>query len=135
VEAIDFRGQQRPAGAWWLDLTYTHPDDAFLGAARLYLNETHPAIREVLEEPDSKEARRTLSVIQWDASRRLLREVADDERILQGRFEEGSIGDVVSRMCRSILRKTPATVFTISRTDQDRFELILQEAFRLLRDG
>jgi hypothetical protein len=135
VEAVDFREAGLPDAAWWLSLAYDHPDDSFLGAARLYLNTGHPAVSEMLRDPASLQAKRTLSVIQWDASRRLLREAAGDDRMLGPTFEEGSVGDVIIRMARSILQRNDLkALFSLMERDPDRFETMLQAKLRLMWD-
>lgn len=138
VEVVDFSAQGRPGASWWLDVSYTDLDDSFLGAVRLYLNDGHPAIRALLEDPSSDQARATLSVIQWDATRKLLLRLVP-ALVEQGResrqMEEGSVGEVVGRMCRSLLRRDPASVRTMIDRDEDRFELVVQEAMGVLEVG
>lgn len=135
VEAMDFASQGLDDAVWWLSVAYDDPNDAFLASARLYLNSAHPAVSEMLQAPDSSTAKRTLSVIQWDATRRLLIEAAGDERMTAGPFEEGSIGEAIERISLSVLqRKDLEALFALMATDPDRFQRLLQDKLRLLRD-
>lgn len=134
VEAVDFSAQHMPEAAWSLSLAYTDPNDSFLGAVRLYLNSDHPAIAAMLADPESEESRRTVSVIQWDASRSLLLEASADARMADGPFEEESIGGVVTRMCTSILQQEVSSIFALMTSDPARFERLLQDKLRLMRD-
>lgn len=133
VEAIDFAQAGLPNAAWQLSVTYDDPNDAFLGSVRLYVNSSHPAIAELLQEPDSPSARRTLSVIQWDASRRLILQAAEDDRMSQPMFEEGSVGDVIQGICKSILQRHDIRALVgLIKKDPERFETLLQDKLRLL---
>ena len=135
VEAIDFVPQGLGDGVWWLSVEYESVHESFLSAARLYVNSSHPAIHRLLHEPDSNESVQLLSVIQWDASRQLLYEVARQGAMETGPYEEGSVGDVVNRLCRLILQEEKAAIIAMIQHDPASFERLIQDRLRLLRDG
>lgn len=134
VEAIDFASQGLGGAVWWLSVEYESVHESFLSAVRLYVNSSHPAVQELLNEPDSSGSVQLLSVIQWDASRQLLQEVARQGEMEPGPYVEGSVGDVVIRLCRLILQEDQAAVMAMVENDPGSFERLIQDRMGLFRD-
>lgn len=134
VEAVSFAALGLREGAWRLDVAMEDPEDLFPSAVRLYINTDHPAINELLLEPESVPAKRTLSVMQWDVARRLLSMAESDARYSPARdYEEGSFGAVIARLSWSVLkRRDVESLFALVRADPTRYEVLLQERLRLL---
>lgn len=136
VEAINFAENGMPDAAWWLSVAYDDPNDSFLGAVRLYINSGHPAISGLLGRPSEETSQYTVSLLRWDAVRRLLYHTVNDDRMLADRFEEGSVGEVVRGIARGVLQSGDlASLYSLVRSDPDRFEQLVQAKVGLLRDG
>lgn len=135
TEALPFTGALPADAPWILNITYSDLDDAFLGAARLFLNTNHPGARVALDEshPSSSIVRSALRV---DVARSLILQVASRERSnteLSRKFDPNSIGYVTDALCRTELKGILASVIRLLEHEPSEFEARLQANLGYLR--
>lgn len=135
TEALDFSGSLPSGVPWLMNLTYEDLDDAFLGAARLFVNTAHPAGRVAL---DNEHANAPLirSALRVDIVRSLILQVASQERSVfdaSREFDPESIGHVIASFCKHEFKADLASVARMITSDPIEFETRMQAAFGYLQ--
>lgn len=135
TEALDFSGSLPANVPWVMNVTYEDLDDAFLGAARLFVNTAHPGGRVALDDahPNASTVRSALRV---DVVRSLILQVASHERSVfdaAREYDSESIGQVVASFCKHALKADLTSVARMIVHDPIEFEARLHASFGYLQ--
>lgn len=122
-------------GVWALLQDQSDLSALALGSIRLYLNTDHPAVKAALEGPDSPEAQRLQDVLRYDTARQLIVSALANDDLRGGiEYDEGSLGELYSRMISSLLGQRDVELIRAEwRVDPGQLEAELQAALRLFQ--
>lgn len=83
-------------GAWYLNIEMLDLTASGSGSLRLYLNPSHPAIKEMLDQPETDASRQLAEFIHYDVARQLVvQALLSDELDDQIAYESDSLGDML----------------------------------------
>jgi hypothetical protein len=90
-------------GAWYLSIEKNDLTASSNGSLRLYLNPSHPAVKEMLSNPSSPSAQALGNFIHYDVARQLvvqalLHEDLDDENV----YDSDSLGEMFLALLRAL---------------------------------
>lgn len=90
-------------GAWYLSIESNDLTASSNGSLRLYLNSSHPAVKEMLSKPSSPGAQALETFIHYDVARQLvvqalLHEYLDDENV----YDPDSLGEMFLALLRAL---------------------------------
>lgn len=139
VEQLSFAvsGPQFPKGAAWR-LDWEQRDDLelpVLGCIRLFLNQDHPSIRALVDQPERPDSKLLAALMSFDVTRSLVREALTNDAFAQreGEWPADSVGRVVTRLFKTHLSGLPvATLRDMMTHDPYRFDAILQDRLGIL---
>jgi hypothetical protein len=128
-----------PAGAgWYLEWSADEPSAPALGSIRLYLNESHAAIRAAVSaRPPDPEQQVIRETMQFDVARMLVLGAlrADPEAWDTAGEEPGTVATVVNRLIRVVFpTETLPGLRNRYAVAPDRLEVRMQDGLRLFRD-
>lgn len=115
-------------GAWCLSVRADDLSATAAGAVCLYLNNEHPAVENMLENPDDGSAVLLAGVMRYDVLRQLVSLALEHEALdVLSAQEEGSLGNVLyNLLLRLFPDRVPAVLRTARRSDPGEFEAELQ---------
>lgn len=135
TEALEFSGSLPSEVPWIVNVAYEDLNDAFLGAARLFVNTAHPAGLVALNDAHAN-AKLIRSALRVDIARSLILRVASQEKATfdgSADFDPESIGYVVATFCKHQLKADLVSIARMIINDPIEFEARLQAGFGYLQ--
>lgn len=130
TDAASFKSLGIPGSMWSLSTRAESLASMFNASTRLWVNTDIPGTAELLMQDRDTRLQRFLQI---DIARHLLGAAASltsEAEDLEDGWEEGSLGDVVSNLAESTLRRDLPSLIELVRTDPQRLEGLLQECYR-----
>jgi hypothetical protein len=139
TEVIDFQSGRvaDSEAAWWLDRDLSDLEATPLNGLRLYLNEHHEVMKQVLAGATDPVATLTAEFLKWDVTRSLMNAALDTDEFIEGwgGFRPGSLGEVLELLIRKYWPGEDAQSLTALRNqDPGVFDARLQGRMRLLSE-
>lgn len=130
TDAASFRSLGIPGSMWSLSTRAESLASMFNSSTRLWVNTDIPETARLLMQDRDTRMQRFLQI---DIARHLLG-VASTLTVgieeLEDNWDEGSLGEVVSNLAESMLRRDLPSLVELVRTDPQRLEGLLQECYR-----
>jgi hypothetical protein len=136
TEPVDFAKLPHLAASdavWWLLADLTDLGATPLGAVRLYVNESNPVVRRLLEGVADDQTRSLSEVLEWDVARSLIDRALDDADFSAawGAFAAGSLGQTLQILIQKVLPGHDLdSVRALRAADRGLFDARLQASLR-----
>lgn len=138
MEVRDFekigRGRWPSRAMWRLDWDPGALDEPVLGSIRLFLNSSHPMIRQMLDEPGGEASKVTRAMIRYEIGRLMVLAALDSPAFVEDpkQFGDDTVGQMLHRLVTAVGRDSVETIAARRRRDPIQFETDLQSALHVL---